>query len=359
MTFVELCAGTAAVSLRALAGHPVDPLTGFMGGKRRWAGELAELLGVHRYRPDRVVLVDAGPWGEVWDLLREREARQAVAATLDAWDREVASDRPALVTALWLRLAEHPPADDPCERVAQYLWLQARSAGSIPVWWSGERWESPSGSRTGASALAPRGSRENGPAHARLEDDRALGAAHPKAPLSRRRGACGEGPAYPASSRSTRGGRAVPKGVPTVERAHERGVGRQKQPGCRGVMAPATIARRIRALDAIDWSRVEVRRCSVQDVDPIPGATVYFDPPYQGAPRYAVLFPRAEVLDVSRRWAAAGCRVAVSEGEPLPLDGWASSALPRSAREYVTTSWGARLAEQGSLPLRVGPERLL
>lgn len=70
-TFVELCAGTAEVSLRIL-----DPLatgwlglTGFMGSKKRWGGDIAALLGG---RPDRILLVDAGPWGDVWTVLRRR-----------------------------------------------------------------------------------------------------------------------------------------------------------------------------------------------------------------------------------------------------------------------------------------------
>jgi len=43
MTTLELCCGTAIVTLTALAGFKVDPLTGYMGGKRRWAPELARV----------------------------------------------------------------------------------------------------------------------------------------------------------------------------------------------------------------------------------------------------------------------------------------------------------------------------
>lgn len=285
--------------------------------------------------------MDGGPWGDVWEVLRDRDTRAAVAATFDAWEADVQADRIDRVTALWLRLAAEPPSRDPVARVAQYLWLQARSAGTIPVWWNPERdrWESPSGSRVGTSALAPRSDGDLG----RQAGSRKVGAAHqkrpkgdgPSVPASTRRPACGPGPAYQASS--------------GVEAVHQRGVGRQKSPGCRGVMAPGTIARRIRALDAVPWDRVDVLRGRVEEVEPIPGSAVYFDPPYLHAPRYALLFPRSEVLAVATRHAAARCQVVVSEGEPLPLPGWRSSRLPGSVREWITCSWGGAMAEQLTL----------
>ena len=40
-----------------------------MGSKRRWASEIVDLLDADH--PDRVVLVDAGPWGDVWSVLRD------------------------------------------------------------------------------------------------------------------------------------------------------------------------------------------------------------------------------------------------------------------------------------------------
>lgn len=253
MILVELCAGTASVSLWAMAR--CSPLTGYMGSKRRWASALVQALEVDR--PDRVVLVDAGPWGDVWSVLQSHEQRWRVAAQLDAW---VGQDLPAL----WARLVVEPPPDaQPAWRVAQFLWLQARAAGTIPVWWSHEtqRWESPTGSRTEA-------------AHAR------------------------RGSAY------TAGGR-----------------------GCRGVQTPATIASRVRALDVLPWDRIEVVHGDARYVEPVRGATVYLDPPYVGCPRYAALFPRAHVVEHACRWVDAGARVAISEATPLDLPGWTSRRL--------------------------------
>ncbi|MCA9570824.1 MAG: hypothetical protein KC656_23445 [Myxococcales bacterium] len=316
---VELCAGTASVSLWALGR--CRPLTGFMGSKRRWAGQIVESLEVDR--PERVVLVDAGPWGDVWSVLQASDARAEVAAILDGWDAEDETPH-----GLWRRMVDlEPPANAP-ERVAQYLWLQARSAGTIPIWWSGTRWESPSGSRTetahqrGGCAASSRGT---GAAH-----DRGAGVMG----VRHRRRTADVGPAYESGglTRGARGGRSV---------------GKPDHPQARGIQYPSTIARRIRALDHIDWSRVEVVHGDVRSVEPIPGATVYHDPPYLGCPRYAELLPRADVLALAQRWADAGCRVAVSEAEPLPIEGWTARQLAR--REWLTASWRARWPEQLSL----------
>lgn len=56
-----------------------------------------------------------------------------------------------------------------------------------------------------------------------------------------------------------------------------------------------------------------------------PGTVVFCDPPYQNTTGYAHDLPRAEVVALARRWAAAGATVAVSEAEPIPelvAEGW-------------------------------------
>lgn len=333
-TLVELCAGTASVSLWALGR--CAPLTGYMGSKRRWAPLLVEALGVDR--PDRVVLVDAGPWGDTWSVLRTAEGRDAVRFELhemDAWVDGGGAD------ALWERCLA-PPVPNHGVRVARFLWLQARSAGTIPVWWSGERWESPTGARTEAAH-----NRGGGDARRRQKG---------------------------AASRSERGGRPAQKGAaPPIESSRKVGGVHQKdgvlglnrtafhgRNGCRGIQHPRTIAQRIAALRAIDWERVEVvhgdvRGASIGQLisDLGSAATVYVDPPYVGCPRYAALLPRADLLECAAWWLLAGARVAISEAEPLPLRGWTSRRLPRrlpSAKpEWVTASWPIAIEEQQSL----------
>jgi len=56
-----------------------------------------------------------------------------------------------------------------------------------------------------------------------------------------------------------------------------------------------------------------------------PGTVAYMDPPYVGTTGYAADLPRAEVVALARRWAAAGAVVCVSEAEAIPdlvAEGW-------------------------------------
>lgn len=99
---VELCAGTASVSLWALARLP--PLTGYMGSKRRDAPMLCSLLGVRD--PDHVTLVDAGPWGDVWAVLRDQACRREVAGVLRQLDAR------GRLSDVWPMLATQPPDAD-------------------------------------------------------------------------------------------------------------------------------------------------------------------------------------------------------------------------------------------------------
>ena len=56
-----------------------------------------------------------------------------------------------------------------------------------------------------------------------------------------------------------------------------------------------------------------------------PGTICYMDPSYVGTTGYAHDLPRSEVVALARRWAAAGATVAISEAEPIPelvAEGW-------------------------------------
>lgn len=56
-----------------------------------------------------------------------------------------------------------------------------------------------------------------------------------------------------------------------------------------------------------------------------PGTVAYIDPPYVGTTQYANKLPRADVIALASRWADAGATVCISEAEPIPelvADGW-------------------------------------
>jgi len=75
-------------------------------------------------------------------------------------------------------------------------------------------------------------------------------------------------------------------------------------------------------------------------VDLPPGTVVYIDPPYQNTTGYAHDLPRAAVVDLARRWHAAGARVYISEAEPLPeltTEGWHAVEITSQRRGQKRT----------------------
>lgn len=162
-TWVEPFTGAAACALRLVGGRDLAPPVAWMGGKRRYASAILGAMGVPEGRPSRVVLCDAGPWGWVWPLLLDPADSTVVAAHLRGWSLE----HPR---ALWERLASRPPAEELRERAAGWLWLQARSASGVPIWWDG--WRPVMGKTEGRKSTQPAWQKGGGeePADDRGED---------------------------------------------------------------------------------------------------------------------------------------------------------------------------------------------
>jgi hypothetical protein len=119
---------------------------------------------------------------------------------------------------------------------------------------------------------------------------------------------------------------------------------------------PAGLARRLSRAGTVRWpASTTILRKSAAELDPgeigVDARTfVYIDPPYAGTTGYGPTLSRAEVVEVARRFGAAGAVVAISEGEPvaeLTGDGWqvvdittAHRGQPRSfaksRREFLT-----------------------
>lgn len=286
-TWVEPFAGAAACALRLVGGPSLDPPVSWMGGKRRLAADILAAMGVPPGQPQAVVLNDAGPWGWVWPLLLRQKDGRKVAEVLRSWAGEEAS-------LLWQRLADQGQAEDLHERAAQWLWIQARSASGVPMWWAGERWEK--GNKDGRVQAGGRGQRGS----------------------TWRMGDAEGGERGASQNGKARGG-----------------------PG--GIQDPCTIADRI---EAIGWAFSDVPWCVThQDamaLDPAwRGAFVLLDPPYRHATGYGWNISRADLVHLAQRWEAAGAPcVAVCEAEPVDVPGWRALDLtrPGGKPEWLTLS---------------------
>jgi hypothetical protein len=320
-TWAEPFAGAAACALRLVGGERLKPPVAWMGGKRRYARAIVDAMGVPEGPPSRVLLADAGPWGWVWPLLLVPADAAQVARILRSW----AGEHPR---ELWQRLAAQPPAEDLHERAAQWLWLQARSASGVPIWWDGwrtndARWVSTRPQQAGGVRDAK---------HALdTRKDRAADAPPPERRPKRTTRAATE--AWEKFKKARRGDRTV---------SQTNGSSGPSRTG--GMVNPATIADRIEALArAFADVDVGVHHGSAHELSSFhadPSVHVYLDPPYVGATGYGWDMPRAEVLVLARRWADAGAVVAVSEAEPLALEGWHHLEITREGgkSEWLTLS---------------------
>ena len=225
--FVELCAGTAALSLRL--HHPrARPPVSRMGAKTGYADVILRVL---KLRPggQAAQYLWAEPDAGVRLLLeayRSRELATAAAAIIRGW----ADEDPR---ALWERLRAEGPAQCPP--------VDAREVA---------RWSLVSGWAAHGKDAGSYG----GP------------------------GRCGD----KTCALTIEGAARRYSHAPTL---------------------PATITDDARAIDPPQL---------------LPGSVVYMDPPYQQTTGYAHDLSRLEVIQLARRWQAAGAKVCISEAEPIP-----------------------------------------
>lgn len=357
-TWAEPFAGAAACALRIVGGRDLLPPVAWMGGKRRYARAILCALGTPEERPSHVVLSDAGPWGWVWPLLLAPSSAAEVARVLRSWCGEHPRD-------LWQRLAAVAPLDDPHERAAQWLWLQARSASGVPIWWDGWRHVTGSG-RTAtdrAEDLRWPGHRDqraewlasDGRGTPRPAGARAVGGRWEKGNVGREQDATNGQRGQVGALVGWRMGEEKKKAKRGTRTISEKGTADGRTGG---MVNPATIAARVeaivRAFEGVSWSAHHGGAVGIEASRAVNGPTfVYLDPPYLGATGYGWDMPREEVLALARGWADAGAVVAVSEAEPLDLPGWHRLGLTREGGkpEWLTLSAApARaLCKQGRL----------
>lgn len=112
--------------------HPaLTPPVSWMGGKRDLAHHALDLLGLVAGANGPAVLGDLSWWGWLWPVVLDAVEGPRVSACLRSWSGQDAR-------ALWSGLRDMGPiVDDVAAAAAQMLWLQARAASGVPVWWSG------------------------------------------------------------------------------------------------------------------------------------------------------------------------------------------------------------------------------
>lgn len=383
VVYVDPFLGAGAVYLRLL-GPNLVPFVSWMGGKRKLAGELLRLLGLRTGHPVPAVLGDACWWGWVWAVVLDPVLGPEVSAMLRFWrDREVRDPLEPLLPPrrqdprdLWFALRSYGPLSHPVEAAAQLLWLQARAASGVPVWWASGTAQGP-GYNTGQRAR---------------DEARAVARSGPEQWASSKVDAAGQ---RQASELFASDGRGVPRATgQRGERlfSHGGGAGHAYEAGHKGsaggIVDPGTIAHRLdearhqlvkasggladlgrdastrerkgwRAFEPSDVAerldaargRVELGSVTILNADAMAltaeyaqrlgaRARVMLDPPYQGKTGYPAECSRAEVLRIAEVWARHGGRVLVCEAEGLAAElggGWVQEQLAAGDKpEWVT-----------------------
>ncbi len=323
--FAELCAGTAALSLRLHGGKAARPPVSRMGNKQGYASAILRTLGLRsgsgaaRYllcEPDdgcRLLLTS----------YTDADLRSKAAAIIRGWKDEDPR-------ALWERLrAEGPvkaPPVDPRE-VARWALMAncsmrgdpsagfAVGGGCNTIWAGGSPQTSTAGrlnTPTLPASILP---------DARAVDPREVARWIRLVTANR---LINIGPDFKNTGQggSTHGGDSFCTTIPELLDALDRVPDH----------LPASILPDARAVDPPQLP---------------PGSVVYIDPPYVNTTGYAHDLGRGAVCELAERWASAGAWVVISEAEPLAELGWhhveitgervgQKRTFSKQQREYLT-----------------------
>ena len=328
--FVELCAGTAALSLKLHAGQHARPPVSRMGAKTGYAHAILRVLGLRqgqgqadgtRYlwcEPDQGVRL-------MLHAYTDRELAQEAARIIRSWKDEEPR-------ALWERLRAEGPAR--CPDV-----VEAREVARLAFLWRG------SFSQKGPSAGigSPEGKAKTntfGGFRPTLEELEEHLPALPTLPATitddarkvdpREVARCVLYGAWKGAGTGQGGNPARPID-PFFRGPESRGVTLES-------VAERIVTPTLPATITDDARNIRPHR--------LPAGTVaYIDPPYQNTTQYAHLFPREQWLPIVRAWAAAGATVCVSEAEPIPdlvAEGWHAVEITGTRRGQKRTFGGTR-----------------
>lgn len=363
--FVELCAGTAALSLR-LAHPRARPPVSRMGAKTGYADAILRCMGLHPGQG-----ADHYLWCEpdagvrlLLHALRDREIATKAAAIIASWKDEDPR-------ALWERLrAEGPavcPPVDPRE-VARWqvvvgsMWVHKQDGRPLSGWvWCNDKPKPrehaqrlattptlPATIAEDARKIDPRevarvariisANRLVNPDPGTWKNTGNGGYRHGGAefctPIGRLADAMAAVPQVDGAAVVDDARAVDPREVARWSwitghvDAHGINLKPQYDPDYLGPWnscAPSEWLRaRLDALPAVDATITDDAR-PVEPPQLPPGVIAYIDPPYLGTTGYAHALPRSEWLPVVRRWRDAGALVVVSEAEPIPdlmAEGW-------------------------------------
>ena len=307
--FDELCAGTAALSLR-LAHPRARPPVSRMGAKTGYADVILRCLGL---RPGQGAghYLWCEPDAGVRLLLHaytDRDLATAAADIIRGWKDEEPR-------ALWERLRAEGPAVCPpvdAREVARWSWLLARSVGNKGPhagYMPGDaedgsgRWvntQNGTADKWGAAPTLPATIADD----ARKVDPREVARYALLGQWSYRRG-------HPESGFNA-------------------GLLRDREPtptggnGCKARTCEQEAGLWRDVPEVPGHVHDDARTVAIPDRLPA-GTVAYIDPPYKDTTGYAHAFPRSEWIPVVRRWRDAGALVCVSEAEPIPdlmAEGW-------------------------------------
>ena len=294
--WVELCAGSAAVTLGLIGGARCKPPVSYQGSKQGYKKAILHALGLRcGLGAEQVVLVEAGPWADVWANLIDPEKCKAVAEVIRGWIGEDAR-------ALWERLRADAVPPESVEGSAGWLCLSALNALNKPLG------EDCKGAGFGANNYGD---------HVSVHNSMTILSSLRFPPTAVLKGdVAAWGPEEVAKWIYLNGRSFGAKGESAGFDGHDDG-------GEHWAPSAATFAER---LDTLHFHSTTIYKGSAADLEPVPplpeGTYVYMDPPYLNTAGYAHDLPREAVLTIARKWSDAGATVCVSEAEPLPLDGW-------------------------------------
>ena len=305
LLFAELCAGTAAVSLKLQGGRHARPPVSRMGAKTGYGEALLKVMGLRcGLGAKRYLWCDPDPGVRLLlEAYRDHDLALKAAEIIRGWKDEEPR-------ALWERLKAEGPVREPEPReVARWIWTWGRSyntkgpnAGFLPshsakgveVWnahqpeYFGDRIEQcptlPADIHPDATQIDPREV-----ARWLTVQARTYGQAVAWGP--------GGGTTYMEPAKG--GGRCGP--------------------------TAATLPGRLSAAPTLPAFILPAAVYPMPRFPEDERVIAYMDPPYRDTTGYGHDLPRAEVVRLARAWADAGADVYISEAEPIGAlveDGW-------------------------------------